>query len=498
MSAIGDYIHATSQGYLDWGINRPGTTPNHSWSSPSQMLESKALSKRASVDLSDVEKEISSLLVVNPTEGTNASAVQEEVKKQLIEMFQEQMGNIDFENLTVAHNKETLENAMGRIHVTGKGDDKTFKVSLKTMTDRVIKLEKIVESIINNDDGISPDKAKELKADIQEMKTLYKNIYKSTAKQISNYGYKMAHGETQPDTADMGKLRNVMNRLIKEYAAMPAIPLQEGTLWEMILAASRYSAGKAGSLSLQETMKEAILGDQYVKTSFNFGNFSDNESVQKMLKDTVKVDIDESGATGRRKVDVTLNWDGEELQISAKNIKVDTSSNGYIYGWATVVSGSPMLTMIQNMDAEFVNHYLNTFSKHHILQKNGSFKEEKKLDNEKLANEMKLSLFYVGLTGDNYEREIDTANVFAINDKNGRGIKLVYMDDIIKRVSKATNFISVKIKGMSSGEEVSLKDYRFKNTPVLGDPQARIANVIAEMHAAKIHASFNAGSVLYK
>ena len=148
--------------------------------------------------------------------------------------------------------------------------------------------------------------------------------------------------------------------------------------------------------------------------------------------------------------------------------------------------------MIQNIDAEFVNHYLNTFSKHHILQKNGNFKEEKNLDNEKLANEMKLSLFYVGLTGDNYGREIDTANVFAINDKNGRGIKLVYMDDIIKRVSQATNFISVKIK------EMPLRNYRFKNTPVLGDPQARIANVIAEMHAAKIHASFNAGSVLYK
>ena len=66
------------------------------------------------------------------------------------------------------------------------------------------------------------------------------------------------------------------------------------------------------------------------------------------------------------------------------------------------------------------------------------------------------------------------------------------VNDIIKRVSQATNFISVKIK------EVPLRNYRFKNTPVLGDPQARIANVIAEMHAAKIHASFNAGSVLYK
>ena len=33
--------------------------------------------------MTDIEKEISSLLVVNPTEGTNASAVQEEVKKKV-------------------------------------------------------------------------------------------------------------------------------------------------------------------------------------------------------------------------------------------------------------------------------------------------------------------------------------------------------------------------------------------------------------------------------
>ena len=73
------------------------------------------------------------------------------------------------------------------------------------------------------------------------------------------------------------------------------------------------------------------------------------------------------------KIDVELNWQGTDLRISAKNVSFKKS-----HTWVTVVSESPLLSMIQDIDGDFVNHWINLHAIHGTSQK---AKAEKKNTN---------------------------------------------------------------------------------------------------------------------
>jgi hypothetical protein len=111
--------------------------------------------------------------------------------------------------------------------------------------------------------------------------------------------------------------------------------------------------------------------------------------------------------------------------------------------------------MIAGMDSNFVNHYLNLYSLHGDLDTKQ--KNIKLPDSDRIGDEMRLSLFYEALTGDNYTSQIDAANVFAINDKVHHRFRLIPIGQIIDDLENKMQGISVDINN------IALKKYYFDN-----------------------------------
>ena len=125
------------------------------------------------------------------------------------------------------------------------------------------------------------------------------------------------------------------------------------------------------------------------------------------------------------KIDVLLKWQGRDLKISAKNVNLQAC---YIH----ILSGSPFLYMIQDLNGDFVNHFINVYS---IQQKRGSLAAKFAKQRKDSMDAMKFILMYKALTGDNYNR--NAANVFAINDNSASGkgsIKVYTMEQLIHKI----------------------------------------------------------------
>lgn len=481
MSAIGNYIHLTKEGYLQHGTTKDGNFQG--WKSQRQKILAKAnnIKRHNSGDLQKIENWTQSVMSSNKENNANIAAIQTEIKNALNKIFNEQIASIDFEHGRV-QNKETLS---GKHLGTLKINHGDFTVKLRTVTNKINQLEEIGLKLLQ-DGELKDEEIAVLEKQIQDMKKAYKDVYESTHRQITAWGYKQKKNATI-HTENMTALKKAVNEMIDAYAKYPAIFLQEGTLFEDALAAAPHVADAAAYSTIAETLTKSNTGADYIMQDFNFENFDGR--MHKQLSKTVQVDTEV--ATGRRKVDVEVRWrDDDEIKqmkISAKNIEIKNSTHKHI----TTVSGSPLLTMVQTLDPDFINHYLNIYSKHYTQKiskgkKLDEYKVDTNLEDERLLNELKLALFYISITGDNFGRKEDIAEVFAINDKTSGKVKLIPMADIIYAIKDSTKNITIKFNGTSLAQ----KPYRFENKweP---DIETRLNNLVMELHKIKVHASFN-------
>ena len=114
--------------------------------------------------------------------------------------------------------------------------------------------------------------------------------------------------------------------------------------------------------------------------------------------------------------------------------------------------------MLQDLDSDFVNHFLNLYAAHGKMegQKNVG------IDNSRLAamksgilQEIKLILLYKGLTGDTSGRS--SANLFIINDSSKGKVKVLDMYEIINRAG------AQKIKGIKLNDKTLDEKIKFRN-----------------------------------
>lgn len=139
------------------------------------------------------------------------------------------------------------------------------------------------------------------------------------------------------------------------------------------------------------------------------------------------------------------------MGISAKNYNLDRY---YVH----VLSGSSLLYMLQDLDSDFVNHFLNLYAAH------GKREGQKNvgIDNAQLAAmkssilpEIKLILLYKGLTGDTNGRS--SANLFIINDSSKGKVKVLDMYKIISKVEAQA------IKGIKLNDKTLNEKIKFRN-----------------------------------
>ena len=484
MSAIGDYIHLTAEGYSKYGIAKndkyKGKAVDLATSIRTQRDEiyNRLKNNRGNITENNIKifEDILNTTKEDLTkQNENDDSIRAQLKQKLDKRFQDTMGEINWSTLNVSK-KQDQKNSIPYVRQNMK---------LSTIEESVQQLNKTFNAL-RSTDGISNigEINQQITALNKQYKKLKNDIIKTDRGQIIASLLNNKKYDSEMLFQDFESFRKNLNTLISQYAAMPAINLQKGDLFEHLIALAPLTAQDVAVNAIEKNIHKTgfVLGGQREKVEFN------KQVFKNITKDFENGTLSTS-RNAQGKIDVLLKWQGEDLKISAKNVKLQSY---YIH----ILSGSSFLYMMQDLNGDFVNHFINVYS---IQGKKGlstQFTKQRKAS----MDAMKFALMYKALTGDNYQRK--AANVFAINDNttSGKGsIKVYTMDQLIdKIVSQKLYTRGITINGKTTlNENFKIKGNRKVNitkNAQENDTQAakiRITNILSYLHSQKIHASLS-------
>jgi len=455
MSAIGDYIHYTSRGYLEHGTTPSGTFKD--WQSQKQEIFRKLkTNQKGSLTLAeqrDLEDVLNSLIGEDSQE--NFSDIHNEIQNRMVELFGESLQDINWTtgDVTMSKNKNAV---IGRVKSTNQ---------IETVIKKLNKL----EDIIRQESQKEPI-PRGLKTRIKELQKYYKDLARELAQAKEANGLDSSKAIMAREATTLREKRKYINELIKEYAAYPAVNLQKGTFFENLITYAPYVA--------QSKAEEAIgqvIGDVVEDVSFNSNNFA-----SQFLTEQITSEVLEKTTVSQGKIDVMIQWNGKDIGISAKNVNMNN------FHYIHVLSGSSLLYMLQDINADFVNHFLNLYAQHGKNRDGSSSAPyDLQLNARKSAilQEVKLILLYKAMTGDTNGRS--SANLFVVNDAATGKVRVIDMYTLLENVSKE-NIQGIQFNGKTFNEKI-----KFANVWNQGSPQQRISGLLLDVHAQKVTASLN-------
>lgn len=501
MSAIGDYIHYTKKGYEQHGISKNGNSEiSYNYAIVKNIIRSRMNSTLKKYNIEGLEEGLNYLLgsVDNSENYTSRNEIRNKIEEILYNRFGETLGTINFDtgdisaSQLVATAKSKGEASKNKI----QADANQQGVYLSTIMSRVRALEQIRDSFV----GDKTFKAKELTTKLNNVYKMIKEAYKAVS------AIKVSVGDFRNDdklkdlenkTIGIGEgtigrnLITDINALLKDYISLPAINLQKGDLFEYLIAlVPAISKGLAEEELDQELkrLSKSVVGGDRTKVKIDFQNFTDKIDYEKLSLSHYIVSGDKKFAisygTSQGKIDINLEWEGQTIPISAKNVNLKGPNEVHI------LSGASFLTLIQDADPVFANHYLNVIAQHHVSRGHDENDTDTALDNTPVqgaaqAHEaMKWLVLYKALSGDVYDRE--AASVFIINDnsKQGGGVKVYYIEDLVEKAMKAVDtYTTITANGSD------LSTMRIENHWHRGSYTGRITDFISRLHQQKISAS---------
>ena len=486
MSAIGDYIHLTAEGYSKYGIAKNdkynGEAVDLATSIRIQRDEiyNRLANNRGNITDKNVktfEKILNTTKEDLTKQKENDGSIRAQLKQKLDKRFQDTMGEIDWSTLNVSK-KQDQKNSIPYVRQNMK---------LSTIEESVQQLNKTLNEL-RSTDGVSniEEISQQITALNKQYKKLKNNIIKTDRGQtiaslLNNKKY-----DSEMLFQDFESFRKNLNTLISQYAAMPAINLQKGDLFEHLIALAPLTAQDVAVNAIEKNIHKTgfVLGGQREKVEFN-------KQVFKNITTDFENGTLSTSRNAQGKIDVLLKWQGEDLKISAKNVNLQAY---YVH----ILSGSPFLYMVQNINGYFVNNFINVYSIQGKTKNSlsGQFKKQREIS----MDTMKFALMYKALTGDNYQRK--AANIFAINDNTSSGkgsIKVYTMNQLIEKImSKKLYTRGITINGKTTLNESfkikgNTKVNTIKNTQENNAQAAkiRITNILSYLHSQKIHASLS-------
>ena len=470
--AIGNYIHLSAKNYEQYGVNQPNEYGTSSSSSVENAIaiEESLIKNRIdmyeqidSKNIKSLELKINKLMKElgtgsNSTKGSGWGG--QKARNFLQNILDEQFKNL--QNISWSNASVELQDSSNRIgkiredYLTYKDD---WKKVLVTRVQQLNSALRDMEKGFNSSDGINPN---EYSLVIDKVDKLLHETYEKTWEKISQLS-------GNPDKKATQNLIRALNEVIEEYVAYPNIELQKGTLFEGILQLIPQMGQKEIN---REIFDQAGKGMEHISVQTN-EQFFDNNAITS--QENKYGDVIRTVRSSQNKIDVSFTYNNTPLNISAKNVDF----KGRDFGYISTLSGSSLDYLLQDENADFVNHYLNLFSNHTWKGSHGSASWEGNRRN--VIKTMKLLLAYKGLTGDTYGRENHKVNVFIINEKS-KGVKVISIAKILK------NMIKDRDGTISVSKNI---EQRYKNKRVEGDSWARISNVLMEMHNRKITTKIN-------
>lgn len=471
MGAIGNYIHLKAENYLNHGVSKSKKATFKRWHSQTATIKNKALQNKSALTKEDKENIKNTLeALMNRSQAPDSSyyKVQKEVERILNQKFGSSLQTLNWNTGGMVWGNNQKNDVLGKIK-RHYNENQQLVVDIEKTIKKLEDLERIVDFKKRDQNS------KTLKRDLTNIKNICKELKNIQEANLINQGWK----NKKEAVVDYEIIKNI-NYYIEQYAAYPAINLQQGDAFEAMIAMLPYIAEGTAMNELEKT----IAGKKSEAVKINFSNFSPSISAELAKGNYLKV----NGSTSQGKVDINLTWNNKLAKVSAKNINL-----GGPFPTIHLVSGSSMLFMIQDMNGNFVNHFLNLYAQHEDDRK---FSSELKLLKNMIVQEMRLYLFYKALTGDVGNRT--KADIFIVNDASGSGVKVISMDEIVSKIidNDQSSLISIKT---DRNERLRKNDNSFKfiNDPVENNlnGSARISKLLADVHSRKLFISINANLI---
>lgn len=456
MALIGDYIHYKIDNYRKYGTYRPDMSNDGSSYSSAQSIyneqHQKILNtiKSSNTSMSNLQQlsvQLTQLIYGNPSLSNANNEIFQKFRDTIERIFSEKFSNfgINWETgMTVYPKLSTIK-------------DKSFN---KDRLERYIN--KLNQEMNRLSSGLTSLKSShslnQIASTIEELERCLQDI-ENNNEYIENI------------TISDNLLNNINMALTAETLPMS---LAIGDIFEDFLGVAQYVlSGKIDTVT-DDLIKESIVGtsgksvvtiDQS-KFSSEFVKFDSSGDLY--VTDDLKYKI-QSNVT-QDKLDVIFDWNGDQLNITAKNYKLADSSS-----MIHLVSGTSLLYLIQNENPHFVNHWLNLMS--------GASRKSKYLDNLQEAHlAMKITIFAKALTGQGLGRTGE-ADTFVLNWRSRRIVYVLPVNRIIATAAKDLDGC-VKITGYPSAgigsSWVGSKEFD------MGNAMQRITALLGKIRASKI------------
>lgn len=477
MSSIGDYIHYSVVNYYNYGTGKNQNEPGSSYASASSVFESQKNHIKNSIRGSAVNENslsrLSFLLTKLIYGDPSLSRAKDEEWKRfqdiIAQNFEKQFGDglgINWNGLAVYDINKTI--------------------SIKN--DGTITLKKLKQTKENLD--------KEIQRLNTEMTHLSKNStvtleeIEKTTQELANFINSQTDQNVKIEDPDL--LYKINKAILAE-----SLPKNRatGAVFEQFLGIAQYCLdGKANKLtddliekgfeSVKGNIRSSVVIDKN-KFSSKYVNFTSSGDIQITENMTYKITANKT----QDKLDVIFNWDNENLNVTAKNYSL--KDDGALLH---LVSKTSLLYLIQNENADFVNHWLNLV----VIQRKGSKASKDGILN--LAHEaMKITIFAKALTGQGLGR-IGEADTFILNNRSKRNVYVISVTDMINTAASDINKFAA-ISGYKKVyqnkwisaigiKEKSVKGIERSNFSA-ASAQQRISNLIAQVHATQISVQIN-------
>lgn len=349
-----------------------------------------------------------------------------------------------------------------------KKKDNLYK-DIQDITNRINKIETIFLKKFGAREKIPND----IRSALYAVKKEYTNTVGKAISTFKGYNFTSQTRNINIKEDNIPKLRRMLNGLIKQYAQYPNIVGIEGQAFEDIIALALNKTMEESDKKIDEIMDNALKGVQGFSVKKKTPQYGIDNFIKIVGEDTFL----EGTYNQRSKIDVLLKWKGKDAKISAKNVSFSD------YTWIKVVEGTPLLFLMQTLDTNFVNHWINLHAIHKDKKKNVN-------DITSIDNLMKISLFYEGISGDVYgSSEKDQINLIIVNDKKTGRVIVKDLSSMLNNIMEQVNQLSVKANNKN------IKEIKLQNSWAT-NPTMRIALILKELHNLKIDAKFYASSFL--
>ena len=469
MSKIGEYIHLTAAGYDKYGIYRAGKRKREPFNfeeAKNTELDKIKGKLKNNLNVSKTEKTLQNFFTntqkgkITPDMKKIINAVSRRMNKQF-----EKLGTIDFKTGDVTMTEELKKMSIGKIKELSEKNG--GKVDYRKIENKIQKLQAIQQELL----GKSNTNAEELQERIDEIQSSYNEIKNIVTDP------EVVPPELQKENFEKTKnLIDQINEAIATYAAMPAIYLQKGEFFEYLVP---YILGVANGQSIAAITKSLSKvkvggkGDDVKINSEFFGLDKDENETEKIQFDKDVLTVKKS----QGKIDVYVNIEGEEVGASLKNVNLQRA-----HANIHTVTGSNLLFFLQDVQPDFVNHYINLNASH-----------QGKLSKE-TVDLRKTSRTAIGkviaakaITGANYGRK--TADIFIVNDNKTGNIRIVTMYKLVEAIGNITSFTEAptQVGGKAINDQNLFSENKMDPDDKTGI--TRISKLLSSLHKIKVSAS---------